>query len=235
MSELDFIGFIRSESAAFRAAALAGPLDAVVPACPDWTLGDLIFHLTEVHYFWGKMVRHDYDTWEEVLRPAKVRDENLIPTFDLFCEAMVNVLSSRDESSPSWSWSDRPESKTVGWVQRRQAHEAAMHRWDIESAAYGVERAQPITCALAIDGIDEFLAYFAVDRSNTAVPILIEADDCSQRWLLHGDLGPSVGTLRASTASDLLLALWRRIPLDGMSIDGRDGAVEAAISAVVHE
>src|SRR5262245_18936499 len=51
-----WLGALRAEGDAFRAAVTgATSLDAPVPSCPEWTVGDLARHLAYVH---GKVRRH---------------------------------------------------------------------------------------------------------------------------------------------------------------------------------
>ena len=47
---------IRVESGRFAKAA-RGPLDTRVPSCPEWSLGDLVWHLGGVQRFWTEVVR----------------------------------------------------------------------------------------------------------------------------------------------------------------------------------
>ena len=37
-------------------ASCAGLAHARLPSCPDWTVADLLWHLTEVHDFWRTVV-----------------------------------------------------------------------------------------------------------------------------------------------------------------------------------
>ncbi len=36
-------------------------LDARVEHCPGWSVADLVWHLTEVHWFWGTIVEERLD------------------------------------------------------------------------------------------------------------------------------------------------------------------------------
>src|SRR5580698_7406385 len=60
-SGLDYLSHIAAESARF-AQALAGARDqAAVPTCPGWNADDLLWHLGEVQWFWGTIVRDGVD------------------------------------------------------------------------------------------------------------------------------------------------------------------------------
>ena len=55
LSTFDCIAAITEHSAGFADATRAD-LDARVEHCPDWSVADLVWHLTEVHCFWGTIV-----------------------------------------------------------------------------------------------------------------------------------------------------------------------------------
>ncbi|QNP56765.1 maleylpyruvate isomerase N-terminal domain-containing protein [Tessaracoccus defluvii] len=50
------VDVIRREAARFAHVLRDVPDAAVVPSCPGWTAADLLWHLTEVHLFWGAVV-----------------------------------------------------------------------------------------------------------------------------------------------------------------------------------
>jgi uncharacterized protein (TIGR03083 family) len=117
-----------------------------------------------------------------------------------------------------WSWSPR---KDVGWVIRRMAQETAVHRVDAEQVA---GRPSSIDAELAADGIDEFLEYFLPHAAKDAHPlggsVHLHCTDAEGEWTITpGGDGALVVThehTKADTAlrgpaSDLLLALWRRV------------------------
>jgi len=52
--DLDYLGHLASESARFADAIRLAPPAARVPSCPDWTADDLLWHLAEVQFFWGR-------------------------------------------------------------------------------------------------------------------------------------------------------------------------------------
>ena len=57
----------------------------------------------------------------------------------------------RRPAEEAWTWSD---DHTVGFILRRQAHEALVHRLDAEQAA---GRGHELDAALAADGVHECL------------------------------------------------------------------------------
>ncbi|NUS16292.1 MAG: hypothetical protein HOY69_33660, partial [Streptomyces sp.] len=52
----DWLGLIEERSAALRSAARAAPSGAVVPACPGWTVEELVAHAGERQRFWAAAV-----------------------------------------------------------------------------------------------------------------------------------------------------------------------------------
>lgn len=188
------------------AAAVAHDRRAAVAACPEWDALDLLWHLTEVHWFWGEVVekRIQEVAWPlDYSRPAGEAD--LARLYDANLDRLLQVLDATADDVAVWSWAPQHD---VAWVRRRMAHETAMHRWDAE-AATGTPA--PIEVDLAADGIEEFLAFF-VD-ANESPGLAIEVADAGQRFAL-GE-GPTV----RGSASDVLLVLWRRIPPTSVDTD----------------
>ncbi len=150
----DYLAQLRSESALFRAALSDCDPGARVPGCPEWTAADLLWHLTEVQWFWSTMVRtrpaSPGDDLEGPDRPAAYAE--LLAAFDTCSAGLLDELSRADPAETAWSWSAE---QTVGFTFRRQAHEALVHRVDAEqTSGVGVSA---IDAALAGDGVDEAL------------------------------------------------------------------------------
>lgn len=124
-----------------------------MPSCPDWSGADLVHHLAQVQDFWAQVVAGaDGDGAEELARPAD--DADLPAMFKAASARLLGSLESVDPAGPAWSW--HPAGGTVGWVLRRQAHEALIHRVDAElTAGVAVTAA---TFAVAADGVDEALS-----------------------------------------------------------------------------
>lgn len=142
---------------AARVAALiteADP-DRRVPSCPDWTLADLVKHLGAVHRrVTATVTRLPQRRLElsaaELGFPA---DWTAAPRW--FAEgaaALVEALGAADLDAPCYTWGDE---QNVRWWLRRQLHETAIHRVDVELAVLGA--AGELEAAVAVDNIDEFL------------------------------------------------------------------------------
>jgi uncharacterized protein (TIGR03083 family) len=152
LSPETYLEHIRLESARFRE-VLADCDPAVrVPTCPDWSAEDLLWHLATVQRVWSRIVvdrPRKVDEAEEPDRPAAYDD--LLAAFDEWSAALVGALEGVDTAEEAWTWS---EDHTVGFILRRQAHEALIHRLDAEQTA-GVTSA--VDANLAADGVAEMI------------------------------------------------------------------------------
>jgi uncharacterized protein (TIGR03083 family) len=126
----------------------------IVPSCPDWTAGDLTWHLAEVQHYWAHMVRGrpdaSPDDYQDPQRPAT--HEEVLALFDEHSGSMIDALRGADPDEYAWTWSSGD--RTVGFVLRRQALEVLIHRLDAELAAGQVTALDPL---LSADGVDELL------------------------------------------------------------------------------
>ncbi|WP_307533487.1 maleylpyruvate isomerase family mycothiol-dependent enzyme [Streptomyces sp. V3I8] len=217
-------------TALHEAAGMASGLGARVPSCPDWSLRDLIAHLTRVQHFWAAAVAAGPS--EEP--PAVGEPPAELPAAT---GALVTALREAGPGSGCWTWwGASGEPMTAGAVARHQVHEAAVHAFDAQLSA-GVP--QPVTAAVALDGIDEFIGVaHGTSGAWPHDPVRIGLHTSEgPAWLVgltsegarllgrSGDgSGPEVaasadGRLHGS-ASDLLLTLHGRLPLDGLRTDG---------------
>lgn len=149
----DYVRHLRADSARFRTVLADCDPATQVPGCPDWSAADLLWHLAEVQWFWGRTVRTrptapgEADEGPE--RPPTY--DGLLAAFDEYSAALAAELAAADPADPAWTWS---QEQTVGFVVRRQAHEALIHRLDAEQAA---GQTTPLDPVLAADGVDECL------------------------------------------------------------------------------
>jgi uncharacterized protein (TIGR03083 family) len=207
-------------------------LDVRVPSCPDWTLGDLVWHLSSVQWVWNEIVRARALERESIGQPDDRPDEALAAWFDEVSGGLVEALRSTDPEVRVWSWADGQQD--VAWVARRQAHEAAVHRWDAQNA---LGTPEPIASDLAADGIAEFLDWMltsedVVGFDGTVRVGLAPTDREVARTIevSDGRIDPTAEptpdvTVRGS-ASDLLLLLWRRVGPDGVTVEGDRAALD---------
>ncbi len=227
MRTQDFLDALARDGEAFAAASSRVDLRAPVPSCPAWSVADLVYHLGRVHHFFLTVVGERLDTIEGYTKPVRVADDELIGWYRAGLDDLVQVLTDADPAQPSWTWAT---DKTAGFVQRRMAHETAMHRWDAEQAA-GLDTA--IEPALASDGIDEFLMWFADEPADgnerPGGSVHLHCGDVPGEWTVVMNAAGTYDIERAhakgdcalrGAASDLLLALWRRRPASTIDVVG---------------
>jgi uncharacterized protein (TIGR03083 family) len=232
LSTFDCIAAITEHSAGFAEAAL-GNLDARVEHCPEWSVGDLVRHLTEVHWFWGTIVEERLDAPpEDSRRPARPDDSDLVDEFVTGAASLVRVLREADQSARCWTWA--PWRNDVAFVTRHQVQEAAVHHWDVAHAA---GRPLVIAADVAVDSIDEFL-HFSVPSEDDSDeppagalegPLSVRASDTGDAWTLsdserpgalHVERGATSGPVLEATASDLLLWLYSRKDIETGDVPG---------------
>ncbi|WP_460627441.1 maleylpyruvate isomerase family mycothiol-dependent enzyme [Intrasporangium mesophilum] len=156
--DLPFLTHLAQDSARFRAVLAQAPAASRVPTCPDWDTDDLIWHLGEVQWFWGEIAERrltdpaDLEAMNATRRERPTDRAGLLGFFDQSSERLQRMLTQLPPETELWMWAD---DRTAGYIRRRQAHEALVHRIDAELTA-GADRA-PIDCRLAADGVDEVL------------------------------------------------------------------------------
>lgn len=156
---IDAIATIREETERSVAALSATAPDQRVPTCPDWTADDLLWHLTEVHEFWARILADAVTSQEEVIaieegsaeRP--VEREALLVRRAAATEALLAQLAERGDEDPAWFWYSAVQG--VGIIRRMQVHEATIHRVDAELAAG--RPVTPIAPQIAADGLAHVL------------------------------------------------------------------------------
>jgi uncharacterized protein (TIGR03083 family) len=230
MEPTDFLAATARDGAGFVDACEAAGLTVPVASCPGWSVADLLWHLAEVHHFWATIVGDQRDTWEGYEAPARPADDELPAFYRAGLAATLAVLRAAEPSAPNWTWSN---DHSAGFVIRRMAQETAVHRWDAEHAA-GHDWA--IDAGLASDGIDEFLYHFRGDGTDGGQPVggsvHLHCTDVAGEWTVRplADGGSEVTREHAKgdcalrgTANDLLLVLWRRLPLSAADVVGDAG------------
>jgi uncharacterized protein (TIGR03083 family) len=154
LSASQYLSAIESESARFRE-VLADTDPAVpVPTCPAWTALDLANHLAETQAQWAWVVGNRPKNPEERpdSGPSPTSYADALTAFDEASSGLVAALRDADIADPAWTWS---KEQTVGFILRRQAHEALIHRLDAELTAVG--KIGELDPALASDGVEEVL------------------------------------------------------------------------------
>lgn len=220
----DHLAALTASTAAFGQLLACSDLDRAVPSCPGWRVRDLAHHLGNVHAWAEAATRSDVPPAEPAGGPAG-RDE-LVGWYDGRAAALLERLRTADPGEPCWHFGAKP--RTVGWWVRRQAHETSVHLWDAQAA---LGHAPPLEPILAADGVAEVLDVFVPRQVRLgripplAASVRLVATDAD----LHRSLGDGepVATL-TGTASDLLLVLWGRVPVDRLEVTGDPSPVLSA-------
>ena len=114
---------------------VSGGLDVPVPWVADWRARDLIGHLGTVHRWATHIVRAgttERPPPEATQTPPA--DENLLEWYETGLVELVATLRTTPPDAPAWHMSPTAERVAASWA-RRQAHELAVHRMDLEAAA----------------------------------------------------------------------------------------------------
>ena len=252
---LDHATYLRHlavESQGFRDVMAGADLDARVPSCPDWDARALLTHLAGVQWHWGTVVRERItEAGDPEPPPLPVEREALLAAYDEASAALQETLRETDPATEVWMWS---EDKRVGFIARRQALEAAVHRMDAELAA-GLP-VTPVAEDLAADGVLEVLDVMhggcppwgsfevagpqvVVRCSDTGDEVLVvlgrfrgtapdgrsfDEDDLSVRC---ASPDAEASAVVSGTADDLLAWLWHRRGPEGVSLSGDETTIEA--------
>ncbi|WP_346623673.1 maleylpyruvate isomerase family mycothiol-dependent enzyme [Blastococcus montanus] len=231
----EYLPVLRRADARFAEAAaeavLAHGWRAPVPGCPDWALSDLVWHLAEVQHFWAWVVRTRAGEPSGYVRPRRHPDDELLGYVTACSAELETALAGADPGDPVWTWAPR---KDVGFVLRRQAQEAVVHTVDVEQV---LGDPRPIPAAVGLDGLDEWLdlmvpAAFPDGPPEEAHPVVLHAVDADAERTLFPGTRPFPIAALTGTAGDLLLAVWRRVPLDVLTVDGDSLQAAAMIDLV---
>ena len=250
-----YLGHLAHESGRFREVLAGCDLDARVPSCPDWDARDLLAHLTGVQWHWGTVVRERITEDGDLEPPDLPRDRDaLLAAYDEASAALQETLRDTDPATEVWMWA---EDKRVGFIARRQALEAAVHRMDAELAA-GLP-VTPVDPSLASDGVLEVLdvmhggcpswgsfeptgPHLVVRCSDTGteVPVVIgrftgtdpdgtsyDETDLSVRF---ADPEAEASAVVSGTADDLLAWLWQRRGREAVSLSGDETSLEELLA-----
>ncbi|WP_344580326.1 maleylpyruvate isomerase family mycothiol-dependent enzyme [Nonomuraea roseoviolacea] len=206
---MDHVAHFHREITAFqnatsRAAAMDGA--PLVPSCPGWSVADLIVHLGGVHRGLTRIIEDglsglpdtsdlsflrlpaDLTGWP---RPENAPNRGPIPRGlgEWFAEGAALLeerFRAHDPATPAWTWSAE---RSVGFWTRMQAIEAAVHRWDAESA---LGAAGPMDPELAADAVTQTFQVMAPARRGwTQAP-----PGLGERYRFRQGDGPGVWTVR---------------------------------------
>ena len=214
-----------------------------VTTCPDWTLSDLALHVGRAHR-WAQRI-----TETRAQKPIDMSALNLgLPAttsrYGAWLCAGATAFSAAVQSASTraavWSWSD---DHSVGFWLRKITHDTIIHRIDAELTVGLRPSLPPPTAA---DGVTDLLAAIAT-LSNDGHPdpifkglrglgetLLLQATDTADDWFVTRTpegvrWTPGRGAADAIVRGDafnLLLALYRRAPIQTVDVMGNQTLVE---------
>jgi uncharacterized protein (TIGR03083 family) len=237
---IDYLSHVRADADRIAAVAEMG-MDAAVPSCPGWTVRDLVAHTGVVYAHKTAIVR---DGWvDEQPEPIDPPSSGELAWFRETADEMMEVLAAADPATPAATW--YPPDQSVGFWQRRMAHESVIHRLDAELAHDVVT---PLDATLGADGIDEILVVMLTGApdwstsSRTEQIIAVTETDAGRTWRLRigeftgtsprghvyeheptffvDDLDGPLAVSIAGPAGHLDSWLWGRAGIDALTIKG---------------
>lgn len=232
-----YLDHIRTGGAHVAEVLATADVDAAVAACPGWSVADLVTHIGHVHRWAAVALRESRQPSRDDLVDAPAFDASDAAGWYRGClDDLLAALSAADPGAASWH--PFPVEQVAGFWFRRQAHEIAVHRWDLEHA---VADPGPMEAGLAADGIDEYFEV-TIPRLVTRGQALpsssfhVHCTDVDGEWLVwteHGEYRmirehrKGDAALRGP-AEQLLLRLWNRpAPDDELSPVGDEAALAA--------
>jgi len=231
----EYLPALERADARFADAAAEAVLErgwsAHVPGCPGWMLSDLVRHVAEVQHFWAWVVRTraaDPGTYQE---PPRHPDDELLGFVAGQSAELETALAGADPATRVWTWAPQ---QNVAFVLRRQVHEVVVHTVDAEQV---LDSVHPVPPDVGQDGLDEWLDVMVPGAlpqgpPEDAHPVVLHAVDTDvERTLFAGTRPFPIATL-TGTAGDLMLAVWHRVPLEVLTVDG-DGLQAAAMIGLV--
>ena len=227
LTTTEYLAVLRREGDAF-ADSIARAMNSPVASCEPWVGADLLWHMIEVHYSWKFIVHTHLMNPADYVPRLKPADDDLLSEYRTGLNDLIGVLSSLDPVRSCWTWAGVQD---IAWVIRRMAHETAVHAWDAHCAAGNTTE---IDAALASDGIDEFVhvmvkSNMREEEGPLGGSVHIHCIDVDGEWLIVPSESSDVVVTREhakgdcairGSASQLLLGLWRRIPMSSLEVIG---------------
>lgn len=238
METEDYLPVLRKTNARFADVAAAAVLTrgwrAPVSGCPGWTLADLVWHLAEVQHFWAWVVHTRARDVAAYADPDRRPDDELLGWLGSRSAALETALDGAEPTDRVWTWAPQQD---VAFVLRRQVQEAVVHTADVEHVLGDV---RPIPAQVGLDGLDEWLevmvpAALPDGPPGTAHPVVLHAVDADAERTLFPGTRPFPVAALTGTAGDLLLAVWRRVSLEVLTVDGDPARAAAMIGLVTIE
>ena len=117
---------LQADYTRLRDVASAADLTAKVPSCPEWTVADLVEHVSMVYLHKVECMRLGSapDPWP----PEGVDRSDPVALLDRSYAALSEEFASRPPQAHAFTWYEPDQ--TVGFWIRRMAQETVIHRVD---------------------------------------------------------------------------------------------------------
>lgn len=239
----EYVSALEREGRLFLDSIGRTPPDVPVATCPGWRMRDLVRHTGGVHRKVTMLIR------ERRTSPIREELESLAGGWpedrelaDWFRDGVASLLDALDAAPQDLScYTLFPATSPRLMWARRQAHETAIHRADLELARTpSTATSTTYPADFAADGIDELLACYLArpGRSPHLLQpsvISIQPDDVDAVWCVS--VGPDsyevsrqargADLVLHGTASDLYLLLWNRRDVSGLQASGDIGLMNS--------
>ena len=222
-------------------------LSVPVASCPGWNVHELVVHLGTANWWGGANVREanpeararGMRAVTESAPPAAEGAAALEQWYAGLAGAAIDTYAETEPDAPVWTFAG--PGRADYWL-RRQLHETAIHRWDLERALTGEAGTTPLMDDVAVDAIDEFCTALRpiMSAALPPLPVTIRVRAGEREWVLPGaegaDLEPAPEVEVTGPPEALILLLWGRVgpDADGLEVtgdrDGLDAALEAGLS-----
>ncbi|MDG2026237.1 MAG: maleylpyruvate isomerase family mycothiol-dependent enzyme [Acidimicrobiales bacterium] len=201
-----------------------------MPACPGWTVADVIVHLTfglgrgypTAMRTAANATESDPIDWPT----SSPRGDAVLPAFAAEMEGCVAAFRAADPTTPCWTYAGPG---TAAFWFRRAAIETGLHRMDA-SEATGVRESmlEERTNDAVVESVE-----FALPLGAAVLgiePKAIDVRNVSDGSTIRLGEGPASAMIEAP-GSTLLDALWGR-GREAIDIDGDRGAVDAWLGVI---
>ncbi|OBF14836.1 hypothetical protein A5725_05775 [Mycobacterium kubicae] len=234
---MDYASAFVAENRAFAALLSNADRSTPVPSCPGWSLEQLMRHVGRGDRWAAQIVR---DRLSEPLDPRSVEGGKPPPNPDDAgswlsggAQRLLDAVEQTGVETPVWTFlGTRP----ANWWIRRRLHETAVHRAD---AALALGSDFALDADVAADAITEWLERVAVQAGKDGAALPLESGQTIHFHATDADLsepgewtvgvedakitwshehGKGTVALRGG-ATDLLLAMLRRVPLADTGIE----------------
>ena len=209
MTDAEMLGGLVADVEAVGDVLAASP-DASVVHCPGWSVSDLVAHHGGVLRWAEAIARTGNPVFEQYSAPGS---DELRSWYDVSARNFVATISRADRDRPCWTFGRQP-GRLWFWT-RRQALEAAVHRWDADRAVGVMVDVPPSLASVGMSEVVEVLFPRQVELGRTgpiSAGLILRATDVERQWIVAASTNGREAIVEAPV-SVLLLVLWRRVDL----------------------